>query len=411
MTVQQLVPLAAASDIRNLAVFEPCEGSIAFFDERTVALLNAVSRCLLKDSRLRGNAAVTALAFWLRKANIDQMAAANRHMVERADCVVAPQGLVFHVCPSNVDTIPFYSLALALLTGNRNLVRISTKTRLDALGPVLEAFNQVIGDPAYSLFKYYVAFVQYGHENDINNFCSAQADARIIWGGDGAVATFKQFPTKPRVKDFFFADRISVSVFGGRSFLEATDAEQQKVVSSFFNDSYSFDQLGCSTAQTIFCLGSPAECEAFKNKLYDQLLIQATKYEAEYEYLASLKLNQQVADAVRTSGAVRFLNKENSLTFAEHGATQELRHGCGGGYFYFQGITQLTDLIPLISAKVQTLSYYGIDKGLLADFVGRLNGRGVDRVVPVGKALDFNYIWDGYNLIDELTKKVYVDLH
>jgi hypothetical protein len=35
-------------------------------------------------------------------------------------------------------------------------------------------------------------------------------------------------------------------------------------------------------------------------------------------------------------------------------------------------------------------------------------GEGIDRVVPLGRALEFNYVWDGYNLLDELSKKVQV---
>ncbi len=35
--------------------------------------------------------------------------------------------------------------------------------------------------------------------------------------------------------------------------------------------------------------------------------------------------------------------------------------------------------------------------------------KGVDRIVPIGKTMDFDLIWDGYNLLSYLTK--FVILH
>jgi len=32
--------------------------------------------------------------------------------------------------------------------------------------------------------------------------------------------------------------------------------------------------------------------------------------------------------------------------------------------------------------------------------------KGVDRIVPIGHTMDFDFIWDGYNLFDELTRTV-----
>ena len=36
----------------------------------------------------------------------------------------------------------------------------------------------------------------------------------------------------------------------------------------------------------------------------------------------------------------------------------------------------------------------------------RNNLLGIDRVVPIGKALDINLIWDGYNVIDSLSRVI-----
>ena len=34
--------------------------------------------------------------------------------------------------------------------------------------------------------------------------------------------------------------------------------------------------------------------------------------------------------------------------------------------------------------------------------------RGIDRIVPVGKTMDFDLIWDGYNLYERLTRTIHI---
>ncbi len=56
--------------------------------------------------------------------------------------------------------------------------------------------------------------------------------------------------------------------------------------------------------------------------------------------------------------------------------------------------------------KFQTLCYYGVDPEKLRSVVtdGRL--RGIDRIVPIGSAMDIGVIWDGYDLIHAMSRIV-----
>jgi hypothetical protein len=49
----------------------------------------------------------------------------------------------------------------------------------------------------------------------------------------------------------------------------------------------------------------------------------------------------------------------------------------------------------------------GFDGAEVAGFVRAVNGRGIDRIVPFGEALTFGRFWDGYDLLAELTRRVY----
>jgi hypothetical protein len=56
----------------------------------------------------------------------------------------------------------------------------------------------------------------------------------------------------------------------------------------------------------------------------------------------------------------------------------------------------------------QTLSHFGFDPGEPSALAAELNGRGVDRIVPVGQALAFGRFWDGVDLLEEMVRRVHV---
>jgi hypothetical protein len=86
----------------------------------------------------------------------------------------------------------------------------------------------------------------------------------------------------------------------------------------------------------------------------------------------------------------------------------KFRESCGGGFFFESFLEDLNSLSKLVSRKDQTLAYYGFEKNELTEFAKQVNGTGIDRIVPIGQALNFTPIWDGYSILGELTKKVKV---
>ena len=53
---------------------------------------------------------------------------------------------------------------------------------------------------------------------------------------------------------------------------------------------------------------------------------------------------------------------------------------------------------------------YGLDRDAVHELARELNGRGIDRFVPVGRALEFNATWDGFDLLGEFVKRVVIDV-
>lgn len=91
------------------------------------------------------------------------------------------RGLVFHVCPSNVPLVYFYSAIYGYLAGNVNVVKISSRS--------IEDFKQTIdligsiNQDLISDFYQSTCFITYDNGSNITSNISNNADMRVIWGG------------------------------------------------------------------------------------------------------------------------------------------------------------------------------------------------------------------------------------
>ena len=73
------------------------------------------------------------------------------------------------------------------------------------------------------------------------------------------------------------------------------------------------------------------------------------------------------------------------------------------GYFFEYKCKNILELKDICNdLRCQTISYIGEKR----EFVHLLESgiSGVDRIVPIGKTMDFDFIWDGYNLFERLTR-------
>ena len=64
-------------------------------------------------------------------------------------------------------------------------------------------------------------------------------------------------------------------------------------------------------------------------------------------------------------------------------------------------------MLPLCNDKrCQTIAYIGDSKILLP--LVNSGVKGIDRIVPIGKTMDFDLIWDGYNLPVLMTRTIVI---
>lgn len=407
--VEQLLPEATTVDAARLVPkLRDARAGFRPFDDRVVACVSDLARALRVDPLCRRVPAIAALAFWIRPASIERFRADCEAIAQRDPSVmVAPRGVVFHLPPSNVDTIFVYSWLMAALSGNANVVRISSSAEGDSL-IVLKVIEQVIKH--HPEVARTMSFVRYGHQETITAALSA-ADVRVIWGGDETVTAVRRVPLDPLSIEVTFADRYSMSLFDAAAVAELDDEALVELVRHFYNDSYWFDQLGCSSPRLVFWRGSDAETVGAQHRflaaLRERIALEG------YASPTGAVMNKLVRSAAMASdGAADAVvwDNPNVTVVTQPGDAPIVRTSPGAGMFAFRRIEVLEEIVPLVERRDQTLSHFGIAQKDLEFLVAELNGRGIDRVVPVGAALQFGRYWDGWDLLDVYTRRTFLEV-
>jgi hypothetical protein len=408
MNIRQLAPEIGMPDLAGLLNDLRSRASLRPFAPEVLEFCAAFSQALFKDAEARRFPALQALAFRMRKAELVRLRE-DFQRLETADVLLAPRGLVFHLPPTNVDTVFIYSWLMAVLTGNRNIIRISARAP-EQTGVICRLFRET-QCLAGGAMAGNTAIVQYGHEREITAAISDASDVRIIWGGDASVEAVRSVPLPPHGKELTFPDRYSFAAINAAAYLMLDTAARVPLTEAFFNDTYWFDQMACSSPRLVIWCGSPDACgacaESFWQHLKEHLAGKG------YALETGTRLNQFTfaCRAVLDQGVSGYQRLADGLTLLrlEHLDSVTREHPGGGLLFQYQA-PSLPDIAGFVQRRDQTMSSYGFTREELRSFVRLLNGRGVDRIVPLGQALTFDYHWDGYNLLQELTRHVHIGL-
>ena len=405
MNVRQIVPAAGEVDLAHCLA--SLKSTWVPFAPELVEGCAALSSALMGDTEARAFPELQALAFWLRKSAVVRLKGEFKAL-SSDNCILVPRGLVFHIPPGNVDTIFLYSWALSFLTGNRNLIRLSTRES-PPTAILVRLLQSVLGS-ANGALRGNTVVLQYGHDAAITALISGCVDVRIVWGGDDTIRRIREAPVAPHAKDLGFADRTSMAVLKAEAWLSLAEPGRQNLVERFFNDTYWFDQMACSSPRVLVWCGDAADCAAASRAFMPLLREQITRKSYVLPTGAYLKKFAFACGAILDTAAVcDYSQYGNELTLVTLETLNGLsRRHCGGGLLYQAFLRDINELADFIERPDQTLSAFGFDKSALRMFAQRLNGKGVDRIVPIGSALEFSRFWDGYDLLLELTRRVYI---
>ena len=368
------------------------------FQDDILDFLNEISRYLMRDSRSKGYSDVFTLAFWLRKSST--MKLREKFGYDRNMCLRLGRGVIFHIAPSNVPVNFAYSLAAGLLTGNSNIVRVPSKyfAQVTIITEALHKALDVIPE-----MRPYIALIQYEHDKTVNDSLSYIADTRIIWGGDATVTELRKSPLQPRSIEVAFSDRYSIAVIDAEVYLSI--GNKAAVAQDFYNDTFFSDQNACTSPRLVAWLGN--------NRIEAKRLFWANLHavvERKYQFQPIQGVNKLVSGclaAIQWPDARIEPHNDNLIqrVWVPKITNDLMELKDNSGYFFEYDCDDILELRPLCDDKrCQTVALLG-DKSILCPLLESAP-RGIDRVVPIGKTMDFDLIWDGYELPVVLTRSI-----
>ena len=341
---------------------------------------------------------IMTFAFWCRKANIAKLKADFEDGKARLGL-----GLVFHITPSNVPINFAFSFVFGLLSGNANIVRVPSKP-FPQIGIICVAINRLFDSDKYSEIKTMTAFVRYDQNDEITGGFSANCNARIIWGGNASIRSIRKLPIPERCVDIAFSDRYSFCVIDAPSVVKLDAAELNRLSERFYNDTYLMDQNACSSPHLIIWLGEGKE--AAKKRFWDAVYYTVAEKYGLAAVSAVDKYTMLCRDAIEFNNIKSVKRHDNYVYRIAIDSMPDNIDNLRGrfGYFYEYDTDDMNSIAHIINTKHQTLTYFGINKLRLLDFVMNNRLMGIDRIVPIGKALDIGVIWDGYDIVKSLSR-------
>ena len=372
---------------------------LPIFSAEAAAFLTALSARILADAEAKAYPDVVTLGFWCRPAALRQM-----QRTYEADVNRLGRGIVFHIAPSNVAVNFAYSCLAAFIAGNASIVRLPSKDfpQVDVLCRI---FAETLAEfPA--LFPYFL-FVRYGHVQEVNEHYSRMCQTRVIWGGDATIDAIRRAVLPPRTNEITFADRHSLAVIDAPAYLATEDKE--RIAQDFYNDTYLSDQNACTAPHFVVWLGAAEKVTAAQEMFWRTLHalvkdrytlqgVQAVDKLTQLYRIGAYAAARQVPMADNLISRVRVAELTEALA----------GYKAGSGFFIEYAAQELAELRPLCGRSCQTLSYYGVERETLLRVVLAMRPAGVDRIVPMGRTMDFTLVWDGVDLIRTMSRAVQV---
>lgn len=370
------------------------------YDENICNFLGDLSVELNKDKLIKKYPDVKTFAFWCRKKNIYNL---KKQFLSKETRLGL--GLIFHITPSNIPTNFAYSLIFGLITGNSNIVKVPSND-FKQIDIICSSINKILKKKIYQLIRKKITVVRYTDNDDITKKFSSICNARLIWGGDNSIKNIRKFPLMERALDIAFADRYSFCVIKASEVLKLKKDEVIQLIKKFYNDTYLVDQNACSSPHLIVWIGNQVKKarEIFWKNLYDFVV---KRYDM--PDTASVDKYTQLCRNILSLENLKKEERYNNFIYTIFLKKLDKNlHNLRGkwGFFYEYETSNINKIKRYINNKYQTLTYFGLNKKILKEFITKNHIDGIDRVVPIGQALDINLFWDGYDINKTLSRVV-----
>jgi hypothetical protein len=299
-----------------------------------------------------------------------------------------------------------YSLIFGLISGNANIVKVPSR-KFDEIKIICDEIGYLLKKRKNSKVKNMIKILRYdSNENQITNDISEISDARLIWGGDKTIEQIRKIKTKARTIDVPFSDRYSISIINSDKLLQLPNYKFNILLKNFYNDTYEVDQNACSSPHVILWQGG--QKIAAKKKFWNNLNL-LVKKNYNPPAISSIdnycRLSKELIEN-NNIHSFKLFNKALYVIKLKKIYPEIFIEKSKWGFFYECNINNLNNIHHLVKKKLQTITYFGYSKIFLEKFFSEYNFNGIDRVVPIGQALNINLVWDGYDLTTKLSREI-----
>lgn len=378
------------------------------FSELAMEFVGSVSRSILTDRRFRGYPELMAMADWFRPINLRDLRQQFLGGTELTQHRYLRRGVVFHIAPSNVDSVFIYSWLLSLLCGNANIARVSTRRTVQ-----MQAFfyttATLLQREEYKELADANLVLSYEHNVTLTEKISSHCQLRVIWGGDNTVRQIRAIPLPPLSMEIAFANRFSLAVIEANALLSLDRAGLVALAHAFYNDAFWFAQQACSSPRAVIWIGDNQTNNHARSLFWSAVAEQVRQRSPENlpgqvmnrtTTLFRLACEHAGAQADTPPGAM-----PSRILVSELIAEDRICHD-GNGLFIEIERPNLVDIIGMLSLRDQTIAHFGFARAEWLELLADLPPHAADRIVPIGEALAFSPVWDGVNLLRSFTREV-----
>ncbi len=395
-----MIPSVKISDINKILNTLSSKVASEPFNEEILSFLDELSQDIKRKKVSLKYPELISFSFFCRRANLDLLKKKFNSYNFRIG-----KGIVFHITPTNIPINFAYSLVFGLLAGNNNIVRVPSKN-YDQVNIINNCLNKISKKKKFRKIKKSFFLIKYARNEEITKLISSKSDVRVIWGGDDTIRQIKSIPVSERALDIAFADRYSFSMINCEKLKDASHNEINQLANKFFNDTYLVDQNACSSPHLIFWIGkyNKKKVDLFWSKLSGLV---STKYKF-VESSAFEKYHLLIKNLIEKNDLEFKKRYSNYLYRINVKKVDKNIVNLRGkfGMFYEHNLPNISLISKLVSRRVQTITYSGFEKKELYEFFKKEKLSGVDRIVPIGTALDISPIWDGYDIIKILSREI-----
>ncbi len=228
------------------------------FDPAAMGFVEAVSHALLSDRTSGSAGALIALGHWFRRANLSVLQERLAPNGSVGDTRAMRRGVVFHLAPANVDTLPLYCWLLSLLCGNANIVRVSRRS-VAQLGAFFDRIAPILREAEHSVLAQSSLILTYDHDEAVTERLSAHCDLRLIWGSDERVSQLRRVPLPALAADLVFPNRFSLAMIRADALLGLPEQGLKRLAEGFCRDVFVFDQQACASPRALVWIGDDAD--------------------------------------------------------------------------------------------------------------------------------------------------------